>query len=144
MADLSNVPPRVWNITAATLCVVLIALCGAFVFQLRAAVTEECTQRFLGLELGPERECAPKGPVLLADESASLASFLERRWCDAMPTRREEEAYTNDASYPIAVAVATKSASAEAPFCRLAVTIDDKRIVEQVNYTTPTGASGAP
>lgn len=137
MPDLKNVPATAWYIVAGTLSLVLFVLCGAFVIEFQSARTEGCTHRFLGLELGPKVDCPERSPQdqgLTATTAASLTSFLDRRWCDASFVRKEDEEYRNEAPYAIEVAVATRHAFRDARnFCRLAVTIDGRRIVEQVN-----------
>lgn len=137
MADLKNVPGPAWYIAAVTLSIALIVLCIAFVITFQTARTEECRHRFLGLELGPDRDCGPNSSedrVFTAEQAAALTSFLDRRWCDASSSRKEDEEYHNEAPYPIDVAIATRHAFGDRRnFCRLAVTIDGRRLVEQVD-----------
>lgn len=134
--DLKNIPGHAWTIVAATLSGILVVLCVAFLMTYRNARSEGCKHKFLGLDVGPERECAPKPPqdqLLKSEHASALISLLDRRWCDASSVRREGSEYQNEASYPIEIAVATTHASGDRNFCRLEVAVNGRPIAHQMD-----------
>lgn len=119
-----SVPTAVWYLVG---CAVLVLSLWSVGLSWQA----DCRSYFLGLEIGPDVDCAeaPRNGESPDQADERLSLWLKREWRDVSSAREHDVVYTNENPYPIELAVSTDTPNEN--YCYLEIKIDEEPVIHQ-------------